>query len=305
MNRLKAGGCNSGPVEHQDLSLTDTLTWLNKQCIYSTFFLKRGNRVMLLIIYNNFHLFCQHDVEIELLSALVRHFPSEEAPKTQSWGTNNHTLDALPHMSVFVSNLSGLYLLISGVHRARWPRKADWINVRVTPSSCPSTVLVFVTSTSCKRGNKEKGTKEKEIIFSRFRIHCEQEWWLSTFMCVCVCMKPCSADLPADSWAVPLCWGGLWMLTAASLCPSHWAQTQIKRDHTHFVSLFLDLLATYPFSVFPPVSLNHYRCTLSFAPICMQTSTYSLLFCTASILLFSLFQQCSSLCDVIVLWWCS
>lgn len=184
MNRLKAGGCNGGPVGHQDLSFTDTLTWLNKQCIYSTFFLKRGDHVMLLIINNNFHLFCQHDVQIELLSVLVRHFPSEEAPKTQSWGTNNHTLDALPHMSVFVSNLSGLYLFISGVQRARWPRKADWINVRVTPSSCPSTVLVFVASTAYKWGNKEKGTKEKGILFSRVKIHCEQERWLCTFTCV-------------------------------------------------------------------------------------------------------------------------
>lgn len=166
MNRLKAWGCN-GPVKHQDLSLT--LTWLIKQCIYSTFFLKRGDRVMLQILNNNFHLFCHHDVQIELLSALVRHFPSEEALRTQSWGTNNHTHDALPHTSGFVSNLLGLYLFISGVQRAKWPRKADWINVRLTPSSCPSTVLVFVASTAWKGGNKEKGTKEREILFSRVK----------------------------------------------------------------------------------------------------------------------------------------
>lgn len=103
-------------------------------------------------------------------------------------------------MSVFVSNLSGLYLFISGVQRARWPRKADWINVRVTPSSCPSTVLVFVASTACKGGNKEQkkskySSEELEYTVSR-NDGCVR---LCDLVCACVWMKPCSADLPADA----------------------------------------------------------------------------------------------------------
>lgn len=87
MTRLRTEGYDGRSIKHQDRALNDAIKWLDKLCViqsYSTFFLKHQHDVTTQTITSNPHLVCWWDVLNELLSALVRPFPSEEAERSWS-----------------------------------------------------------------------------------------------------------------------------------------------------------------------------------------------------------------------------